>query len=116
MYQNPQRTLECLQRSLKLADASATAAPSNVTLFVDLLENYVYFFEENNPVITEAYISGLVALIWEHLESMNGLLGADATSVADAKTHFNQVIQYIEGKKSEEETAERFAKIVVTVE
>ena len=36
MYQNPQRALECLQRALKLADASTTASASCVYLFVDL--------------------------------------------------------------------------------
>jgi len=116
VYTNPQRTLECLQRSLKLADASAMSAPSNVTLFVDLLENYVYFYEENNPVITEAYVTGLVALIREHLESFNELVGADASAVAEAKTHFVQVVDYIERKQTDDKTAERFARIDVTLE
>lgn len=92
------------------------SAPSNVTLFVDLLENYVYFYEECNPVITEAYVTGLVALIREHLESLSEVAGSDAASVADAKIHLDQVIEYIERKQKDDETAERFSKIDVAVE
>ena len=66
-YQNPQRSLECLQRCLKLADAINSADPSNGDLFIDLLEDYVYFFENKNPVISKAFIDGLVSLIKDHL-------------------------------------------------
>ena len=100
-YKNPQRTLECLQRSLKLADASVNSDPCNVYLFVDLLEDYLYFFEQGNPVITDAYITGLVALIKEHLESLNGLLGTEAHAVAGVQAHFFSLCEFIQTKKKE---------------
>jgi hypothetical protein len=115
-YKNPQRTLECLQRSLKLADASVNSDPKNVYLFVDLLEDYLYFFEEGNPVITDAYISGLLALIREHLDSVNGLLGMEAHAVADAQCQFLAVCDYIKSKKENPQTAERFQNVSISLE
>ena len=108
-YSNPQRALECLQRSLKLADACTTANPACVTLFVDLLEHYLYFFEKKNPLITHAYITGLIALINEHLNSMNAI-GNDK----EAKEHFVEVIRYIKKKKMDSsDVSEMFSHIQI---
>lgn len=105
-YSNPQRALECLQRCLKLADACATANPAHVTLFVDLLEHYVFFFEKGNPAVSHAYISGLVALIKEHL---NSLVGTE--SLSEAKAHFQEIIRYILRKKVETDSSQLFASV-----
>lgn len=111
-YSNPQRALECLQRSLKLADACTSANPSNVGLFVDLLEHYVYFFENKNPVIKDAYITGLIALIKEHVSNA-GSVGGGSSAISDAKAQFLEVVRYIKRKKDEEATAALFAPIQV---
>lgn len=108
IYSNPQRALECLQRSLKLADACTKTNPIYVSLFVDLLEHYVYFFEKNNPMITHAYISGLIALINEHLNSLNAV-GSDK----DAKSHFVEVIRYIKKRKTDSDVAVMFSHIQI---
>jgi vacuolar protein sorting-associated protein 35 len=109
-YSKPQRSLECLQRSLKLADACTSANPSNVVLFVDLLEHYVYFFEKKNPSITHGYISGLVSLVKEHLNNIG-----DPHSVTEAKAQFMGVVAYLKQKKADKATAEQFAPIVIDV-
>lgn len=109
-YSNPQRALECLQRSLKLADACTTANPACITLFVDLLEHYVYFFEKKNPLITHAYITGLIALINEHLNSLNAI-GSDK----EAKAHFVEVLCYIKKKKmNASDVSEMFSQIQIS--
>jgi vacuolar protein sorting-associated protein 35 len=107
-YSNPQRALECLQRSLKLADACTTGNPVYTTLFVDLLEHYVYFFEKKNPMITHAYITGLIALINEHLNSLNAV-GNDKDAIAQ----FVEVIRYIKKKKTDAAVSEMFSQINV---
>jgi vacuolar protein sorting-associated protein 35 len=109
-YQNPQRALECLQRALKLADASTTASASYVYLFVDLFDHYVYFFEKGNPSITEKYISGLAALIKEHLTTISPSATFDAVAINDAKAQYDEILRYIQKKKESEspEIAERF--------
>jgi len=110
-YSNPQRALECLQRSLKLADACTSMNPANVSLFVDLLDHYVYFFEKKNPLITNTYITGLVSLIKEHFNNLSMAVGTDSVAIAGAKTQYLEIVQYIKRKREEQATAELFASI-----
>lgn len=105
-YSNPPRSLECLQRALKLADACTNSNPANAYLFVDLLEHYLFFFEKNHPAISGNYITGLVALIKEHTESLG-------QSIGDAKAHFAQIVAHIKAMKEKEESKERFSVIDV---
>lgn len=107
-YSNPQRALECLQRALKLADACTSTNPSHLRLFVELLEHYVFFFENKNPSISPAYISGLAALIKEHLG--NNLSSGDP-GVTEARDHFVGLLQYLKAKKAAENSSELFAQI-----
>jgi hypothetical protein len=39
--------LECLQRSLKIADTCMDAA-TNIRLFVEILNEYLFYFEKGN--------------------------------------------------------------------
>lgn len=112
-YQNPQRALECLQRALKLADASTTASASYVYLFVDLFDHYVYFFEKGNPSITDKYVSGLAALIKEHLNTLTPMASGDAAAINDAKAQYDEILRCIQRKKESSDTAvaERFGLI-----
>merc|ERR1712008_64304 len=94
IYANAQRSLECLQRSLKLANACTTADVSNLKLFVELLD--LYFYVKNNPLITGNYITGLVALIKEHSNGISMQQGGGAIpAAADAKNQFLQLVRYI---------------------
>jgi len=107
-YSNPQRALECLQRSLKLADAATSSNASNMYLFVDLMEHYMYFLEKKNPVVGAQYVTGLAALVKEYLRN-----ATDARAVSDAKHHFIGVVKEIQRKKAAEATAELFAPVEV---
>lgn len=107
-YSNPQRALECLQRALKLADACTTSNPSHTRLFVELLDHYIYFLENGNPLITPAYISGLLALINEHMRSLEY---SDERGLSEMKSHFLGTIQYIKDRKADPGTAEIFGPI-----
>ena len=68
-YHDARRVLECLQRSLKIADVCMSSS-MHVQLFVEILNQYLYYFENNNSVITVKYINGLISLINEHMENM----------------------------------------------
>lgn len=108
-YSNPQRALECLQRSLKLADACTSMNSAHLNLFVDLLEHYVFFFEKRNELITHAYITGLVALIKEHIGNLNSY-GTDAEAT---KAQFLALLRYIKQKKADADSAELFAPVQI---
>ncbi|OII77695.1 vacuolar protein sorting-associated protein 35 [Cryptosporidium andersoni] len=65
---DPDRVLECLQKCLKIADASVQMAPGNSALFIDILEKYMYYLEQGNSSITTDFISNLVTLCFEHIQ------------------------------------------------
>uniref|UniRef100_A0A7S2MWL0 Uncharacterized protein n=1 Tax=Helicotheca tamesis TaxID=374047 RepID=A0A7S2MWL0_9STRA len=111
-YRNPQRVLECLQRALKIADACSMASSANVQLFVEILEHYVYYFEKDNPVISDKFVSGLVALIKEHMESIGFSSSADQMVFAETQGHYRQILRYLQKKKEESESSEKFANVV----
>lgn len=108
-YHNPQRVLECLQRGLKIADACSRQSSANIQLFVEILDYYVYYYEVGNPAITDKFVSGLIALVNEHLQSVGVTSSA---AVAETKAHYGQIVDLIKKKKVETETAERFGLIV----
>ncbi|GAX24812.1 hypothetical protein FisN_18Lh105 [Fistulifera solaris] len=107
-YSNPQRALECLQRSLKLADSCTNTNPSHLRLFVELMEHYVFFFENKNPSISPTYISGLAALIKEHLSNN---MGSGDLGVVEARDHFMELLRYVKDKKAANDSSELFTQI-----
>lgn len=108
-YRNPQRVLECLQRGLKIADACTMSSSSNVLLFVEILDYYVYYYEVENPVITDKFVSGLIALINEHFDSI-GMTGS--TTMSETRAYYGQIINQIKRKQMEAGSKERYGLIV----
>mmetsp|Transcript_15259 Transcript_15259/g.22918 ORF Transcript_15259/g.22918 Transcript_15259/m.22918 type:complete len:880 (-) Transcript_15259:6716-9355(-) len=91
-HRDGRRVLECLQRSLKIADASMSNSTSP-GLFVEILDIYLIHFERANPVITPKYISGLVALIQEHIQNMD-----PGEPRAALQAHYNNTLARIHSK------------------
>ena len=106
-YHDGRRVLECLQRSLKIADVCMTSS-MHVHLFVEILNQYLYYFDNNNPSITSNYISGLIALINEHINNMDE---SDARTAVEL--HYQNTLKYIEQKKQNAEFKEKYADIAV---
>ncbi|KAK2982274.1 hypothetical protein RJ640_020826 [Escallonia rubra] len=94
-----ERVLLCLKRSLRIANAAQQMAnvtrgsSGPVTLFVEILNKYLYFFEKGNPQITSAAIQGLVELI--RTEMQNDSSTTDPASDA----FFASTLRYIEFQK-----------------
>lgn len=84
------------------------SSSSNVQLFVEILDYYVYYYEINNPAITDKFVSGLIALINEHFDS----IGVATTGIMESRTYYEQILNHIKRKKAEEKTKERFGLIV----
>lgn len=53
LFRNGKRALECLQKALKIADSCMDAA-TNVELFVEILNQYIYYFERGNDAVCKA--------------------------------------------------------------
>ncbi|CAB1113798.1 unnamed protein product [Ectocarpus sp. CCAP 1310/34] len=105
------RVLECLQRSLKIADV-CIAGGMNAQLFIEILNHYIFFFEADNPEIAGRYISGLVALIHEHVDSLDP---SDART--EMERYFNNTLDHIRRKKEQadlpESLREKFASVTI---
>ncbi|WOG91481.1 hypothetical protein DCAR_0310730 [Daucus carota subsp. sativus] len=94
-----ERVILCLKRSLRIANAAqqmanATRGSSGpVTLFVEILNKYLYFFEKGNPHITSAAIQDLVELIKTEMQS--------DTTASDPATnaYFASTLRYIQFQK-----------------
>eukprot|EP00339_Tiarina_fusa_P013002 CAMPEP_0117011558 /NCGR_PEP_ID=MMETSP0472-20121206/9917_1 /TAXON_ID=693140 ORGANISM="Tiarina fusus, Strain LIS" /NCGR_SAMPLE_ID=MMETSP0472 /ASSEMBLY_ACC=CAM_ASM_000603 /LENGTH=766 /DNA_ID=CAMNT_0004714405 /DNA_START=22 /DNA_END=2320 /DNA_ORIENTATION=+ len=65
-YKDGKRVLECLQKSLKIAD---TCMETEVNLFVEILKQYLYYFINDNEAIDAQYLVGLLALINTNLDN-----------------------------------------------
>ncbi len=101
-YNDSERVQECLERALKIASVC------NPMLFVDILDHYLYYFENDNPIIQARYITGLIALI-------NEQFGAVAQGQTDLATvaHYKNTIDYIRQKQAAPETNTKFMAIEV---
>ncbi|XP_028950058.1 vacuolar protein sorting-associated protein 35B isoform X1 [Malus domestica] len=110
------RVLLCLKRALRIANAaqqmaSATrgsSGPVPVTLFVEILNKYLYYFEKGNPQITSAAIQGLVDLIKNEMQGDS----ANANPAPDA--FFASTLRYIQFQKQKGGVmGEKYASIKV---
>ncbi|KAJ1402812.1 vacuolar protein sorting-associated protein 35-like protein [Ochromonadaceae sp. CCMP2298] len=101
-YSDCDRVLECMQRSLKIASVC------NTSLFVEILDRYLYYFENGNPTIQVRYISGLIALINEQNAAAEG--GESALTPA-VEAHFKNTLDYIKGRQQAPDTAAKFLEI-----
>lgn len=99
--------MECLQRSLKIADV-CMASSAQLDLFVELLDSYLYYYETNNDKIEERHLNGLVALIDEQLSKMEP---GEARNAVDA--HYKNTLEHIRRKQQDPETAEKFAGVTL---
>ncbi|XP_014505154.1 vacuolar protein sorting-associated protein 35B [Vigna radiata var. radiata] len=94
-----ERVLLCLKRALRIANAAqqmanvARGSSGPVTLFVEILNKYIYYFEKGNPQITSATIQGLIELITTEMQSDS----ASALPASDA--FFTSTLRYIQFQK-----------------
>ncbi|KAF7130372.1 hypothetical protein RHSIM_Rhsim10G0209100 [Rhododendron simsii] len=94
-----ERVLLCLKRALRIANAAqqmanATRGSSgSVSLFIEILNKYLYFFEKGNSEISVSAIEGLIELITTEMQSDN------TTSDPAADAFFASTLRYIQFQK-----------------
>ncbi|KAG0317521.1 Vacuolar protein sorting-associated protein 35 [Dissophora globulifera] len=126
-YRDGKRVLECLQKALKIAD-SCMDSVTNVELFVEILNRYIYYFEKNNEAVTVKYLNGLIDLINTNLGNMenpdqhppssnsSSLLENDPAHISEyVMAHFRNTIYHLERRKNagEDKYAELDAGLAV---
>ncbi|KAL1305978.1 hypothetical protein AAFC00_004114 [Neodothiora populina] len=93
VYRDGKRVLECLQRALRVADACMDTAVS-VELFVEILNRYVYYFDQENDAVTTKYLNGLIELIHSNLNTTD-----NASSLDNPRKHFQRTLDYIASRE-----------------
>lgn len=96
LYRDGKRVLECLQRALRVADSCMETATS-IELFVEILDRYVYYFDQHNESVTTKYLNGLIELIHSNLAGNQ----QDSASVENSKKHFFHTLEIIKSKEYE---------------
>lgn len=92
-YRDSRRVLECLQKCLKIADICVQASTSHVSLFIEILDKYVYYFDQDNPEVTVDFIQNLVALCAEHCRF------AELEKDDEVMNNFRNTVQHLKRKK-----------------
>jgi len=95
LYRDGKRVLECLQRALRVADACMDTAVS-VELFVEILNRYVYYFDQQNEAVTTKYLNGLIELIHSNLQT-----NQESATIDMPRRHFQRTIEYIASREYE---------------
>ncbi|PSS20059.1 hypothetical protein M430DRAFT_101214 [Amorphotheca resinae ATCC 22711] len=95
LYRDGKRVLECLQRALRVADACMDTAVS-VELFVEILNRYVYYFDQQNEAVTTKYLNGLIELIHSNLQT-----NQESATIEMPKRHFQRTLEYIASREYE---------------
>ncbi|KFH42834.1 Vacuolar protein sorting-associated protein-like protein [Hapsidospora chrysogenum ATCC 11550] len=96
LYRDGKRVLECLQRALRVADSCMETATS-IELFVEILDRYVYYFDQQNESVTTKYINGLIELIHSNLNGNQ----QESASIESSRKHFHQTLENIKSRQYE---------------
>jgi vacuolar protein sorting-associated protein 35 len=97
------RVVECLQRSLKIADLCVQSSPTTShDLFVDCLNKYLYYFENGTEDISPAQLTNLIALCREHATYAATNPGIEPVA-SNPFGYLDQTVSYIKEKRASEE-------------
>ncbi|KAL5615564.1 uncharacterized protein BROUX77_001401 [Berkeleyomyces rouxiae] len=94
LYRDGKRVLECLQRALRVADSCMESATS-IELFVEILDRYVYYYDQQNESVTTKYLNGLIELIHSNLAQN----AHDSAQIESSRKHFNLALENIRGRQ-----------------
>ena len=68
---------------MRIADASILDAPTSITVFIEILNHYLYYFDKDPSIFdssVQKYINNLVEMIKGRLDELNGTQGNNAVS------------------------------------
>ncbi|KAI9483790.1 MAG: vacuolar protein sorting-associated protein 35 [Benjaminiella poitrasii] len=112
LFRDGKRALECLQKALKIADSCMNPV-TNVELFVEILNRYIYYFEKGNEAVTVKYLNGLIDLIHTNLGNMDNPDQHPPTSTSSAlieqevsipdyvRRHFRATLLHLQNRKEQ---------------
>ncbi|KAI0063085.1 vacuolar protein sorting-associated protein 35 [Artomyces pyxidatus] len=109
-HQDSKRVLECLQKSLRIAN-SATEEIVTIQLYVDTLDQYLFYLDRGASAVTPKFVNSLVELVTASIDNIAspdvhpsqrapaGLLEGVQTPEMITR-HFRNTLVYIQTKKT----------------
>jgi len=94
--------IECLKRSVKIADGIMDPI-ANVELFIDILNEYLYYYTQECGKVEVKYIKGLLNLIKEHMDGLD--------EAGNSKVKFDNTVKYIKMRAKDDKDT-RFKAII----
>ena len=104
---NPEQVLQCLQRALKVSNG-VMDVNQRVALFVDILNKYLFFFENGCETINAENISNLVSLIIEHVPSLD-----KSEEAQRAVAHYFNTIHHVQLRQQSATDGVRYSQIKI---
>jgi vacuolar protein sorting-associated protein 35 len=94
---------EYISKARKYADFAMTN-PQNLILFVELLNKFLYYVENGDEIVAikPEQIDDIIELIRNHIETIKNEVSVDSTFLPDIERYFNNTIEIIQKRKSEE--------------
>ena len=68
----------------------------SVELFIEILNRYVYYYEQQNESVTIKYINGLIELIHSNLQTNQD--DGNNANLENPKRHFQRTLEYIKSR------------------
>ncbi|KAK7041812.1 retromer complex subunit Vps35 [Paramarasmius palmivorus] len=109
-HQDSKRVLECLQKSLRIAN-SAIEEIVTVQLYCDTLDQYLYYLDRGTPAVAPKFVNSLVELITSSIDNISspdvhpsqrappGLIEGVQTPEMITR-HFRNTLYYIQRRKN----------------
>jgi vacuolar protein sorting-associated protein 35 len=85
-HQDEKRVLACLKKAIKIANASMS---DTVPMFIEILNQYLYFFDLGVPPVTVTYLTNLIELIDEHMQEAS----------QDTQRYYENTLDHIKNKQ-----------------
>ncbi|KAG0686959.1 Vacuolar protein sorting-associated protein 35 [Pichia californica] len=95
------RVLECLQKSLRIADSIMDNNVS-IELFIEILNQSIYYFIHGNEMINVRYLNGLIELIGNNFKEVNQTTSGEIENSVFASTwkHYQRTLKYIKEQRA----------------
>ena len=97
------KVMDCINKARKYADFAMTN-PQNLTLFVDLLNKYLYYAEMGDEIVSinAELIDDIIELIRNHIETIKNEVSMDSKFLPSIENYLNTTIELIKKKKNSE--------------
>ena len=72
----------------------------SVELFVEILNRYMYYFDQENEAVTTKYLNGLIELVHSNLGA-SATTPENAAALESPRKHFARTLEYISSREYE---------------